>query len=72
LIFTLLDAINIRDMKFYRFRNIRKAQIAVEYLLMLSMIVGMFLMFAVMFYKKILGVFFTIIGMIMGAGTPQQ
>lgn len=49
----------------------RKAQTTVEYLLLLATLVGGVLIFFVLFYKKIIGVFFTIVGLILGAGTPK-
>lgn len=49
----------------------RKAQTTVEYLLLLATLVGGILIFFVLFYKKIIGIFFTIVGLILGAGTPK-
>ena len=49
----------------------RKGQTVVEYLLMLATIVGATLIFAGLMYRRILGGFFTVIGMVIGAGTPK-
>ncbi|HCC46619.1 MAG TPA: hypothetical protein DEQ38_00635 [Elusimicrobia bacterium] len=49
----------------------RKGQATVEYLLMLAVVVGVTLMFGVLFHKRILGGIFTIVGLIIGAGTPK-
>ena len=49
----------------------RDAQTTVEYLLLLATLVGGILIFFMLFYKKIIGIFFTIVGLILGAGTPQ-
>lgn len=49
----------------------RKAQTTVEYLLLLATLAGGALIFFMLFYKKIIGIFFTIVGLILGAGTPQ-
>lgn len=59
-------------MKIYTGKRLKKAQATVEYLLMLASIVGGILLFFALFYKKILGIFFTIVGLILGAGTPQS
>ncbi|MBP7795477.1 MAG: hypothetical protein KA059_01730 [Elusimicrobiales bacterium] len=49
----------------------RKAQATVEYLLLLAMVAGGVIIFFALFYRKIVGVFFTIVGLVLGAGTPQ-
>ncbi|MEA3306969.1 MAG: hypothetical protein U9Q34_04195 [Elusimicrobiota bacterium] len=49
----------------------RAGQNTVEFLLMLSVIVGMILIGGILFHKKILGGFFTIVGMIVGGGSPS-
>lgn len=49
----------------------RRGQTTVEYMLLLAVIVGMTLMMGVLFYRRILGGFFTLVGMIVGAGTPK-
>ncbi len=49
----------------------RKSQTTVEYLLLLAFIAGGAIMAGILFYKKIIGLFFTIVGLILGAGTPQ-
>lgn len=49
----------------------RNAQATVEYLLLLAMVAGGVIIFFVLFYRKIVGVFFTIVGLVLGAGTPQ-
>lgn len=48
----------------------RSGQTTVEYLLMLAVVAGMAAMMGVLFHKKILGGIFTLVGMIIGAGTP--
>ena len=48
----------------------RPGQSTVEYLLMLGVVAGMAAMMGVLFHKKILGGLFTLVGMIIGAGTP--
>jgi len=48
----------------------RRGQTTVEYLLMLAVVVGMTLIMAVLFHKRILGGFFSLVGMIIGAGKP--
>ena len=48
----------------------RRGQTTVEYLLMLAVVAGMASMMGVLFHKKILGGIFTLVGMIIGAGTP--
>ena len=48
----------------------RPGQTTVEYLLMLAVVAGMAAMMGVLFHKKILGGIFTLVGMIIGAGTP--
>lgn len=49
----------------------RPGQNTVEYLLMLAVVAGMAAMMGVLFHKKILGGLFTLVGMIIGAGTPK-
>lgn len=49
----------------------RGGQATVEYLLMLAVVAGMAAMMAVLFHKRILGGIFTMVGMIIGAGTPK-
>ncbi len=49
----------------------RRGQTTVEYLLMLAVVAGMAAMMAVMFHKRIMGGIFTMIGLIIGAGTPK-
>ena len=49
----------------------RPGQSTVEYLLMLGVVAGMAAMMAVLFHKRILGGLFTLVGMIIGAGTPK-
>jgi len=48
----------------------RKGQATVEYLLMLAAVVGVTLIFGVLFHKKILGGMFSLVGMVIGAGRP--
>lgn len=48
----------------------RKGQTTIEYTLMLASIIGGCLIFAALFYKKLLGGFFTVVGLVIGAGTP--
>ncbi len=49
----------------------RRGQATVEYLLLLAVVAGMAAMMAVLFHKRILGGLFTLVGMIIGAGTPK-
>lgn len=49
----------------------RPGQSTVEYLLMLAVVAGMAAMMGIMFHKKILGGLFTLVGLIIGAGTPK-
>ena len=49
----------------------RPGQTTVEYLLMLAVVAGMAAMMAILFHKRILGGIFTMVGMIIGAGTPK-
>jgi len=51
--------------------TLRRGQNTVEYLLMLAIVVGVALMTGVAFHKKILGGIFTLLGMVIGAGTPK-
>ncbi|MCK5583866.1 MAG: hypothetical protein KAI33_08750 [Elusimicrobiales bacterium] len=48
----------------------RAGQSTVEYLLMLAVVAGMTMILGVLFHKKLLGGFFTIVGMVIGGGTP--
>jgi len=48
----------------------RPGQTTVEYLLLLAVVASMAVMMIVLFHKKILGGIFTIVGLIIGAGTP--
>jgi len=49
----------------------RAGQTTVEYLLMLAVVAGMAAMMAVLLHRRILGGIFTLVGMIIGAGTPK-
>ena len=49
----------------------RPGQTTVEYLLMLAVVAAMAAMLAVLFHRRILGGIFTMVGMIIGAGTPK-
>jgi hypothetical protein len=49
----------------------RPGQNTVEFLLMLGVVAGMAAMMGVLFHKKILGGLFTMVGLIIGAGTPK-
>jgi len=49
----------------------RRGQTTVEYLLMLAVVAGMAVIMVILFYKRILGGIFTLVGMIIGAGTPK-
>jgi hypothetical protein len=49
----------------------RRGQTTIEYLLMLAVVGGMAAMMVVLFHKRILGGIFTMVGMIIGAGTPK-
>jgi len=46
----------------------RAGQTTVEYLLMLACVVGLALILAVLFHKRLLGGMFTMVGMVIGAG----
>ncbi len=46
----------------------RAGQATVEYLLMLATVVGLALIMAVLFHKKLLGGMFTMVGLVIGAG----
>jgi len=48
----------------------KEGQTTVEYLLMLAVVSGMAVILGILFHKKIMGGFFTIVGMIVGGGTP--
>ena len=52
-------------------RQRRNAQTTVEYLLMLAVVVSLTLAVLMLFHKKILGGIFTIVGMVIGAGSPK-
>ena len=49
----------------------RNSQTTVEYLLLLAMTAGLVIMFIILFHRKAIGMFFTIVGFILGAGTPR-
>ncbi len=49
----------------------RRGQTTVEYLLMLAVVAGMAAMMAILLHRRILGGLFTLVGMIIGAGTPK-
>ena len=49
----------------------RPGQTTVEYLLLLAVVAAMATMMAILFHKRILGGIFTMVGMIIGAGTPK-
>jgi hypothetical protein len=49
----------------------RNAQATVEYILLLAMVAGGVVMFFILFYRKVVGIFFTIVGLVLGAGTPK-
>jgi len=48
----------------------RRGQTTVEYLLMLAVVVGLTLILAVLFHRRILGGMFSLVGMVIGAGKP--
>ena len=48
----------------------RKGQTVVEYMLMLAVVAAIAMMMGILFHKKILGGIFTMVGLIIGAGTP--
>ena len=48
----------------------RPGQTTVEYLMTLAVVAGMASIRGVMFHRRILGCLFTLVGMIIGAGTP--
>ncbi len=48
----------------------RPGQSTVEYLLMLAVVAGMASIMGVLFHRRILGGIFTMVGLIIGAGTP--
>ena len=52
------------------FLRARRGQTTVEYLLMLAVVVGMTLIMAILFHKRILGGMFSLVGMVIGAGKP--
>jgi hypothetical protein len=49
----------------------RSGQTTVEYLLMLAVVSAVAAMMGILFHKRILGGIFTLVGMIIGAGTPK-
>jgi hypothetical protein len=49
----------------------RRSQTTIEYLLLLSMTAGLAIMFIIFFHRKAIGMFFTIVGLVLGAGTPK-
>ncbi len=49
----------------------RAAQATVEYLLMLATVVGLALIMAVLFHKRLMGGMFTMVGLVIGAGKPH-
>jgi hypothetical protein len=49
----------------------RRGQTTIEYLLMLAVVGGMAAIMGVLFHRRILGGIFTLVGMIIGAGTPK-
>lgn len=49
----------------------RLGQNTVEYLLMLAVVAGMAIIGGILFHKKLIGGFFTIVGMIIGGGAPS-
>ncbi len=48
----------------------RPGQNTVEYLLMLAVVASVTIIVGILFHKKVLGGIFTVVGMIIGAGTP--
>ena len=52
------------------FRPGRKGQTTVEYLLMLSVVVGLTLIVGILFHKKLLGGMFSLVGMVIGSSKP--
>ncbi|MCG2725764.1 MAG: hypothetical protein L6420_05835 [Elusimicrobia bacterium] len=48
----------------------RVGQTTVEFLLMLTVVASMAVILGILFHKKLLGGFFTIVGMIIGGETP--
>ena len=48
----------------------KKGQTIVEYLLMLAAISAFAIILGILFHRRILGGFFTLVGMIIGAGKP--
>jgi len=48
----------------------KKGQTVVEYLLMLAAISAFAIILGILFHRRILGGFFTLVGMIIGAGKP--
>lgn len=49
-----------------------KGQTTVEYLLMMVSVAAAALILVILFYRKLLGAVFTIIGLVIGAGVPQK
>jgi hypothetical protein len=50
----------------------RPGQTTVEYLLLLAAVAGMAVMMGVLFYRRILGGLFTIVGLIIGGAKPGR
>lgn len=51
--------------------TLRRGQTVIEYMLMLAVVAAMAMMMGILFHKKILGGIFTMVGLIIGAGTPK-
>jgi hypothetical protein len=51
--------------------RLRRGQNLVEYMLMLAVVVSVALTLGIAFHRKFLGGFFTLIGMVIGGGTPS-
>ncbi len=49
----------------------RRGQTTVEYLMMLVLVASVAVILFLAFYKRILGGIFTVVGLILGAGTPS-
>lgn len=55
----------------WRFNRPRRAgQTTIEYLLMLAVVAGLVIIIGILFHRRILGGFFTLIGLVIGAGRP--
>ena len=50
--------------------TLRRGQTVIEYMLMLAVVAAIAMMMGILFHKKILGGIFTMVGLIIGAGTP--